>query len=152
MFVRSMEFLLSLVDDILRWQPPSPQTPSNGVPSECFSNHSWCLRERVHVRPPMRPRNTAYWGWRNVIGPTKNGAETAGPHYRPRNEFSLLNPRLALILRENIQYSTRRRIFILVRNPRRRRRRRRGKRKKQGKKLGKLPHLTSHSPRNDRVR
>jgi len=37
----------------------------------------------------MRPRNTAYPDWRNVIGPTKNGAETPGSHYRSRNEFSL---------------------------------------------------------------
>lgn len=38
----------------------------------------------------MRPRNTAYPDWRNVIGPTKNGAETPGPHYTgPVYEFSL---------------------------------------------------------------
>ena len=50
-----------------------------------------CVRTyKMHVRErgPMRPRNTAYRGWRNVIGPTKNGAETPGPHYRSRNEFS----------------------------------------------------------------
>jgi len=31
----------------------------------------------------------SYPDWRNVIGPTKNGTETPGPHYRSRNEFSL---------------------------------------------------------------
>ena len=55
------------------------------VPSEWIS-----MVRRVYVNvyeasDTMKPRNTGYPDWQNVIGSTKNGAETPGP----RNEFSL---------------------------------------------------------------
>jgi len=65
------------------------------VPSEWIS-----MVRRVYVNVyeasgTMRPRNTGYPDWQNVIGPTKNGAETLGPHYKgpvTSSLSTLLNP------------------------------------------------------------
>lgn len=46
---------------------------------------------RAYIREPVYNETAkhSYPDWRNVIGPTKNGTETPGPHYGSRNEFSL---------------------------------------------------------------
>jgi len=60
-----------------------------GVPSEWIPMLRRVYANVYEASDTMRPRNTAYPDWRNVIGLTKNGAETPGSHYRSCNEFSL---------------------------------------------------------------
>jgi len=59
------------------------------VPSEWIPMIRWVYANVYKASGTMRPRNTAYPDWRNIIEPTKNGAETPESHYRSRNEFSL---------------------------------------------------------------
>lgn len=51
------------------------------VPSEWIPMVRCVYANVYEATGTMRPRNTAYPDWRNIIGPTKNGAETPGPHY-----------------------------------------------------------------------
>lgn len=80
----------------LWWRIASPwDIHSLSVPSEWIPMVRRVYASVYEASGTMRPRNTTYPDWRNVIGPTKNGAETPGPPLH-RSRVRVLSPRCSI--------------------------------------------------------